>query len=596
MAKVVGIDLGTTNSCVAYSDGRQTQVIPNKGGYRITPSVVAVMEDRKKLVGQIAKRQAITNPENTVFSAKRLIGRRIDSAEAKIARAIYPYRLVDGPHGDIRVECYGREYSLPEISSIVLLEMKHVAEAHLHATVEQAVITVPAYFNDNQRQATKDAGKIAGLDVLRIINEPTAAAIAYGFNKKDNRTIAVFDLGGGTFDISVLEIQGGVFKVLATSGDTFLGGDDIDNLLIDYAAEAFLRDRDFDLRQNRMALQRLKDACEKAKVDLSNFREVEISLPFIAQVGSEPLHLSMTFQRTKLEELTRPLLEKTLKISESCLKMAEVDRDDLDDVLLVGGQTRMPLLQDMVSNFFKRSPNKQVHPDEVVAVGAAIQAAALTSKEEEVEMVLLDVTPLPLGIKSAGGTFTKLIEANTTVPVSAHKIFTTVTDDQPTVRIQTYQGNSPVADENELLGEFLLTGIRKAKAGEPEIDVSFHIDANGIVQVSAKDLYTGQSQSITVTMSSGLTNDEVEGMKQAAADYEVELKGREESEGLSQKADLLLHKLKKSFDEKGGKLKADQKKTISTLLNDAPGFIEQKDAKKLKILIEQLEIAAKALR
>ena len=541
MGRVIGIDLGTTNSCVAVTEGNRTTVIPNKGGYPTTPSVVAVLDDQRRLVGHVAKRQAITNPENTVFSAKRLIGRRIDSKEAKIAKAIFPFQLVEGPHEDIRIRLVGKDYSLPELSSFVLTEMRRVAEDYLGEPVENAVVTVPAYFNDGQRQATKDAGIVAGLNVLRIINEPTAAAIASGFNKKDNKRVAVFDFGGGTFDISILEISEGVFRVIATSGDTFLGGDDIDNLLIDYVAERFRRESNVDLRPNKLALQRLKDACEKAKIDLSTYREVELGLPFIEHTPTGAVHLNMTLNRDTLEEMARPLIEQAIEITRECVKMAGITKEDLDDVLLVGGQTRMPLIQDRVSNFFGRSASRQINPYEAVAIGAAIQGHALDA-EAEVEMLLLDVTPLPLGIQSAGGTFTRLIDANTTVPVNRKKIFTTVADNQKTVRIQVYQGDKPVAQENELLGEFMLTGIRPAKAGEPEIEVSFDIDANGIVHVSAKDTDTGKEQSITVTMSSGLTQEEIDQMRKEAQTYEIAVKGEEETETLAQKSELLHHR------------------------------------------------------
>ncbi len=595
MSKVIGIDLGTTNSCVAVTEGNRTTVIPNKGGYKTTPSVVGFFPDGRRLVGHVAKRQAITNPLNTVFSAKRLIGRRMDSKEAKVAQAICPYSLVEGPHGDIRIRVVDKEYSLPEITSFVLLEMKRVADEYLQQSVTDAVITVPAYFNDAQRQATKDAGKIAGLNVLRIINEPTAAAIAYGFNKKDNKKIAVFDFGGGTFDISILEINEGVFKVLATSGDTFLGGDDIDNLLIDHVAENFSTETGINLRENKMALQRLKDACEKAKIDLSGYREAEISLPFIdTSTDKGATHLVATLKREVLEKLTAPLIDRALTITRDCLKMAAMTKEDLDDVLLVGGQTRMPMMQDRVSNFFGRSASKQIHPDEAVAIGAAIQAIALAG-EEEVEMLLLDVTPLPLGIQSAGGLFTRLIDANTTVPVSRKKTFTTVANNQKQVRIKVFQGESPVVEENELLGEFELTGIRLAKAGEPEIEVTFDIDANGIVHVSARDKDTGKEQNITVTMSSCLTPEEIDRMRHSAEKYEVALKGQEQTEALAQKAEVLHHRLKQAFLDKEISIPPGQKKALERIIDGAPRFIEQRDPQKLPILIERLEEALKGL-
>ncbi len=592
MGKVIGIDLGTTNSCVAICEGKRTFVIPNKSGYKTTPSVVGFLPEGQRLVGQVAKRQIITNPKNTVYSAKRLIGRRINSSEAKVADALYPYELFEGPHGDIRIRCEQGDFSLPEISSYVLGEMKRVAEEHLGTKVQDAVITVPAYFSDAQRQATKDAGKIAGLNVLRIINEPTAAAIAYGYNKKDEKRVAVYDFGGGTFDISILEIMDGVFKVIATSGDTFLGGEDIDNVLVDHVAESFLKENGVDLRENLSALQRLKEACEKAKCDLSQYREAAINLPFIENASEGPIHLNLTINRALLEELTQPMIDKTIEITADCLRMARMGKEDLDDVLLIGGQTRTPFVQDRISNFFGRSAARQVHPDEAVAIGAAIQGYALVS-EDETEMLLLDVTPLPLGIQSAGGMFTRLIEANTTVPVSKTKVFTTVKENQETVRIQVFQGDKPVAEENELLGEFALTGIRKAGAGEPEIEVRFDIDANGIVQVAARDLDTGKEQSITVTMSSGLTPEEIEDMRVNAKDYDVAVKDQEDAERLAQKAEVLAHRLRGKMEATGAEVPDQRKQTFQKLLDASPGFISQKDPKKLVTLVEQLELVLK---
>lgn len=594
MGQVIGIDLGTTNSCVAFSDGRQTTVIPNKGGYRTTPSVVAVLEDARTLVGEIAKRQALTNSQNTIISAKRLIGRRLDAPEVKLARSIYPYEIVDGSKGDIRVRCHGKEISLPEISSYILWEMKRVAEAYLQESIQDVVITVPAYFNDGQRQATRDAGRIAGLNVLRIINEPTAAAIAYGFNRKNNKKVAVYDLGGGTFDISILEINDGVFKVLGTSGDTFLGGDDFDNLLIDHVAERFLEKEKIDLRGNPMSLQRLRDACEKAKCDLSTYQEVEINLPFIEGNDKSATHLCMEVDRNTMEELSAHLISRTLEVTKACLKEAGIDKADLDDVLMIGGQTRMPKVVDSVSNFFGRSSSRQVNPDEAVAIGAAIQGRALAA-ESEIEMLLLDVTPLPLGIKSSGGAFTRLIEANTTVPVSAKKIFTTVKDDQPTVRIQVFQGMSPVCVDNELMGEFVLGGIRKAPAGEPEVEVSFHIDANGIVNVTARDIETKEEQSITVTMTSGLSEEEIEEMRKQASDQEVQVRDLEKTEAICQKAEVLLYRLKKAFDLDVKKLDETKREPLAKLIQNAPGFIEKRDTAYLHTLIESLEKALKEL-
>ncbi|MCB0326998.1 MAG: molecular chaperone DnaK [Bdellovibrionales bacterium] len=588
MATVLGIDLGTTNSCVAFTEGRLTTIIPNKAGYLTTPSVVAVLEDGKIVVGQVAKRQAIANPANTITSSKRFIGRRIDAPEVSHSKAVYAYEIFEGPHGDIRIRARSRELSLPEVASYILLETKRVAEEYLSQKVQDVVITVPAHFSDAQRQATKDAGRIAGLNVLRIINEPTAAAIAYGFNKKNNKKLAVFDLGGGTFDISILDIQEGVFKVLGTDGDTFLGGDDFDSCLIDFVADQFLETSSIDLRENKIALQRLKDACERTKCDLSSFHEVEINLPFIATKDGSPLHLNMTIDRETLVNLTGDIVDKCLEICKRCMENIGISKDDLDDVLLVGGQTRMPFLADRVSNFFGRSASKQINPDEAVAIGAAIHGKSLVS-DMDFEMLLLDVTPLPLGIQSVGKTFTKLIEANTTVPVSRTKIFTTVKDNQQSVRIKVYQGYSPAIADNELLGEFVLEGIRNAPAGEPEIEVSFHIDANGIVQVSAKDLETNQQQSIKVTMSSGLSEDEIEEMAGHAQELEVKLRNEEESEAWLQKNELVLYKLRKVFLQNKAKLADDVAQRVQNLLQNSEDLFATKDVEKLKKIYDQIQ-------
>ncbi len=523
MGKVIGIDLGTTNSCVAVLEDHHPVVIPSKGGYRTTPSVFAVTEKDKKLVGHLAKRQAITNPKDTIYSAKRLIGRRYDSPEIKKAIRNYSYQIVKGPHDDVRIICGGKEYSLSEVSAMIIIEMKRIAEDYLGEKVTEAVITVPAYFNDSQRQATKDAGIVAGLEVLRIINEPTAAALAYGMIKKRNEEkIAVYDLGGGTFDISILELGANVFEVISTAGDTYLGGDDFDARIIDYLIEEFAKITGIDLRNDRMALQRLADASEKAKCELSSIKETQISLPFIASDAHGPKHLDLKLTREKLEELTRDIVARTIEICKQTLQQAKLKKEDIDEVILVGGQTRSPMVQEIVRNFFGKQPHKGVHPDEVVAVGAAVQASALT--EEKTELLLLDVTPLSLGIATHGGYFTTLIERNTTVPVGKSHIFTTARDNQTKVNIRVLQGENERADDNELLGEFMLTGIRRAKKGEPEIEVSFDINADGIVNVSAKDLETGKEQSITVTASSGLTDEEVRQMAEEAQMFELELK------------------------------------------------------------------------
>jgi molecular chaperone DnaK len=527
MERIIGIDLGTTNSCVAIVEGGTPVVLPNKGGYKTTPSVVAVSENGKRLVGHIAKRQAITNAGNTVFAAKRLIGRRWNSPAVRTMVDTMPYTIVEGPNGDPRIKLRDRVYSVPEVGSIILQEMKMIAEEYTGEKIEKAVITVPAYFNDAQRQATKDAGRIAGLDVVRIINEPTAAALAYGFGKEVDKTIAVYDLGGGTFDISILQISNGVFEVLATAGDTFLGGDDFDGrIVMDWLVLEFAREHQIDLRRDKMALQRLRDAAEKAKIELSSARETEINLPFIISTGgSDALHMQKTLTREKLEQLTVDLVERTIKI---CKKTVEEAGEPIDDVLLVGGMTRMPIVQQKVREFFGKDPLKGVHPDEVVALGAGIQGAALL--EDSQSVLLLDVTPHSLGIMIVGGFFSVLIPQNTTVPTSKSHIFTTVKDNQTSVKILVLQGESERAEENELLGEFILTGLRPAPKGEVEIEVTFEINADGIVSVSAKDLETGQQQAITVTATSGLTEDEIKHMMEENREYLVDVRTNEELE------------------------------------------------------------------
>jgi len=549
MERVIGIDLGTTNSCVSILEGETATVIPNRGGYKTTPSIVAVTEAGKRLVGHIAKRQAITNAENTIHAAKRLIGRKWGSPQVKNALLTCSYRIVEGPHDDVRIELRGQKYSVPEISSMILQEMKLVAEEYLGETVSKAVITVPAYFNDNQRQATKDAGTIAGLDVIRIINEPTAASLAYGFGKNIDKTVAVFDLGGGTFDISILEIGGqGVFKVIATTGDTFLGGEDFDARIIDWLIEGFQHEHHLDLREDRMALQRLRDAAEKAKCELSAVMEAEINLPFIISTNqSEALHLQTALSRSKLEELTRDLVDRTVEICRQALEDAQLDVKDVEDVILVGGMTRMPAIQHAVQDFFRQKPNRGVHPDEVVAMGAAIQGAALV--EDKRDMLLLDVTPHALGIMTFGSHFEELIPMNTTVPTGMSKTFTTSRDNQTAVKIIVMQGDSEKAEDNELLGEFILTGLRRAPKGQVEIDVSFEINTDGIVSVSAKDLETGQVQAIQVTASSGLTQEEIKSMAAGASEFMLERRADEAFEGAKQKAETLIATLESMFGE-----------------------------------------------
>ncbi|HVW25806.1 MAG TPA: molecular chaperone DnaK [Polyangiaceae bacterium] len=549
MERVIGIDLGTTNSCVAIMEGESPVVIPNRGGYKTTPSMVAVTEAGKRLVGHIAKRQAITNAESTVYAAKRLIGRKWNSPQVKNALMTSSYTIIEGPHDDVRIRLRDKEYSVPEISSMILQEMKIIAEDYLGQPVTKAVVTVPAYFNDNQRQATKDAGAIAGLDVIRIINEPTAASLAYGFGKNIDKTVAVYDLGGGTFDVSILEIGShGVFKVIATTGDTFLGGEDFDARIIDWLVQGFQEEHTIDLRQDRMALQRLRDAAEKAKCELSSVRETEINLPFIISTGrNEALHLQRTLGRDTLEQLTGDLIERTASICREALQDANLGTDEIDDVILVGGMTRMPAVQRTVANFFKREPNKSVHPDEVVALGAAIQGAALT--DDKREMILLDVTPHALGIMTYGSYFEELIPQNTTVPTSRTKVFTTSRDNQTAVKILVMQGESKKADDNELLGEFILTGLRRAPKGHVEIEVTFEINTDGIVSVHAKDLETGQAQSIQVTASSGLTPEEISNMIEHAKDYMVERRTDEQFEQAKQEAETLIAEIERMFPE-----------------------------------------------
>jgi molecular chaperone DnaK len=545
MEKVIGIDLGTTNSCVAIVENGVPTVIPNRGGYKTTPSMVAITEAGKRLVGHIAKRQAITNAENTVYAAKRLIGRKWNSPQVKNSVATSSYRIVQGPHNDIRVVLRDKEYSVPEVSAMVLQEMKVIAEDYLGAAAVKAVITVPAYFNDNQRQATKDAGEIAGLDVIRIINEPTAAALSYGFGKNVEKTVAVYDFGGGTFDISILEIgSSGVFKVIATAGDTFLGGEDVDARVIDWLVHGFREEHSIDLRQDRMALQRLKDAAEKAKCELSSVRETEINLPFIISSGrNEALHLQRTIDRKTLEELSADLIERTVDICRQTLSDAQLGKEDIEEVILVGGMTRMPKIQQAVGEFFEREPCKGVHPDESVALGAGIQGSALI--DDKHEMVLLDVTPHALGIMTQGGYFEELIPQNTTVPTHRTKIFTTSRDNQTAVKIVVMQGESERAEENELLGEFILTGLRRAAKGSVEIEVTFEINADGIVSVHAKDLETSKEQSIEVTASSGLTRNEIQDMMDQAKDYMVERRSTEEFEAAKQEAEKTIAEIER---------------------------------------------------
>ena len=549
MDKVIGIDLGTTNSCVAIVENGNPVVIPNRGGYKTTPSMVAVTEAGKRLVGHIAKRQAITNAENTVYAAKRLIGRKWTSPQVKNAVATSSYKVVEGPHTDVRIVLRDKEFSVPEVSAMILQEMKVIAEDYLGEPVSKAVITVPAYFNDNQRQATKDAGEIAGLEVIRIINEPTSAALSYGYGRNVEKVVAVYDFGGGTFDISILEIAGnGVFKVIATAGDTFLGGEDVDARVIDWLVQGFKDEHDIDLRQDRMALQRLKDAAEKAKCELSSVNEAEVNLPFIITSSrNEALHLQRSLTRQVLEELAEDLIARTVDICRQTLEDARLEKNEVEEVLLVGGMTRMPRIQQAVAKFFEREPSKGVHPDEVVALGAAIQGAALVDDKQE--MILLDVTPHALGIMTFGNYFEELIPANTTVPTQRQKIFTTSRDNQTAVKILVMQGDSTKAEENELLGEFILTGLRRAPKGTVEIEVTFEINADGIVSVRAKDLENGLEQSIQVTATSGLTRDEIKSMIDNAKDELVDRRTTEEFQTARQEAEKTITQIEELFPQ-----------------------------------------------
>ena len=546
--KVIGIDLGTTNSCVAIVEDGTPVVIPNRGGYKTTPSMVAIAENGKRLVGHIAKRQAITNAENTVYAAKRLIGRKWGSAAVRSSLEIMPYRIVEGPHDDVRIMLRDQVFSVPEVSAYILQEMKLISEEYLGEEITKVVVTVPAYFNDGQRQATKDAGKIAGLDVIRIINEPTAAALAYGFGRNIERKVAVYDLGGGTFDISILEIANGVFEVNSTAGDTFLGGEDFDRRIIDWLVFNFQKEHKIDLRKDKMALQRLKDVAEKAKCELSTVKETEINLPFIISTGrNEALHLQTMLTREKLEELTQDLVDRTVEICAKTLEEAEISKADIEDVILVGGMTRMPSVQHAVAAFFGLEPSKGVHPDEVVALGAAIQGAALT--DEKSDILLLDVTPHSLGIMISGGYFDKLIDQNMTVPTAASKVFTTTKDNQTSVKILVLQGESDRAEENELLGEFMLNGLRRAPRGEVEIEVTFHISADGIVSVKARNLETSLEQSITVTATSGLTEEEIRKMVEANKDYMVEVRTGQEFDKARHQAEKVLDEIETLFPQ-----------------------------------------------
>ncbi|HEX68106.1 MAG TPA: molecular chaperone DnaK [bacterium] len=584
MAKVIGIDLGTTNSCMAYMEAGKPVVIPNREGGRVTPSVVAVTKTGERLVGMPAKRQAITNPENTIYSIKRFMGRSYNEVGEEIK--MVPYKVTKDSLGRVKVVMGGKEYTPPEISAMILRKLKEDAEAYLGEEVKEAVITVPAYFNDSQRQATRDAGKIAGLEVLRIINEPTASCLAYGLDKKKSGIIAVYDLGGGTFDISILEIGEGVFEVKATSGDTHLGGDNFDQRIIDWLAEEFMKEHGIDLRKDRMALQRLKEAAEKAKMELSTVVETEINLPFITADASGPKHLNIVLTRAKLEQLVMDLIEKTLAPCEQALKDAKLTPKDVDEVILVGGQTRMPKVQEMVAEFFGKEPQKGVNPDEAVALGAAIQAGVL--KGEVKDILLLDVTPLTLGIETLGGIMTPLIPRNTTIPTRKSEIFTTAADNQTSVEIHVLQGERKMAKDNKSIGRFILDGIPPAPRGVPQIEVTFDIDANGILNVTAKDLSTGKSQSIRIQPSSGLTKEEVERLIKEAEMYAEEDARKREKAEAKNRADEVIYQTEKLMREFGDKLTQDQKDRLQSAINKVREAMKKDELEEIKKATQEL--------